>query len=86
MRYFSTLSILFFVLTAAAQGQELTSADEYSQRGIARFEKNDLDGAIADFTKVIEMNGKEWGYKFDANGKMKGHHEESTEKGEKDEH
>ena len=59
MRYFSTLSILLFVLTAAAQGQELTSADEYSQRGIARFEKNDLDGAIADFTKVIEMNGKE---------------------------
>jgi len=38
------------------------------------------------YEAVIEMNGKEWGYKFDANGKMKGRHEESTEKGEKDEH
>jgi len=59
MRYFSTLFILLFILTFAAEGQELTSADEYSQRGIARFEKNDLDGAITDFTKVIEMNGKD---------------------------
>jgi len=25
---------------------------------MARFEKNDLDGAIADFTKVIELNGQ----------------------------
>ena len=59
MRYFSALLILLFILTSAALGQELTSADEYSQRGIARFEKNDLDGAIADFTRVIEMNGKD---------------------------
>lgn len=59
MRYYSILLILLFSLTSAAQEQELTSADEYSQRGIARFQKNDLDGAIADFTKVIEMNGKD---------------------------
>jgi hypothetical protein len=59
MHYFSILLILLFILTSPAQGQGLTSADEYSQRGIARFEKNDLDGAIADFTKVIEMNGKD---------------------------
>ena len=59
MRYFSILLISLLILTSAAQGQELTSADQYSQRGIARFEKNDLDGAIADFTKVIEMNGKD---------------------------
>ena len=59
MHYFSILLILLFILTSPAQGQELTSPDEYSQRGIARFEKNDLDGAIADFTKVIEMNGKD---------------------------
>ena len=59
MRYFSILLISLFIQTSAAHGQELTSADEYSQRGIARFEKNDLDGAIADFTKVIEMNGKD---------------------------
>jgi tetratricopeptide (TPR) repeat protein len=59
VRYVSTLLISLFILTSAAQSQELTSAYEYSQRGIARFEKNDLDGAIADFTKVIEMNGKD---------------------------
>jgi tetratricopeptide (TPR) repeat protein len=59
MRYFSILLIPLLILTSAAQAQELTSADEYSQRGISRFQKNDLDGAIADFTKVIEMNGKD---------------------------
>jgi len=29
---------------------------------MARFEKNDLDGAIADFTKAIEMNGQNQEY------------------------
>jgi len=58
MNYFSFLLLPLLLLTFAEPAQELTSADEYSQRGIARFEKNDLDGAIADFTKVIEMNGK----------------------------
>jgi tetratricopeptide (TPR) repeat protein len=59
MRLFSILFIYLLILTPGAQGQEPTSADEYSQRGIARFQKNDLDGAIADFTKVIEMKGKD---------------------------
>jgi Tfp pilus assembly protein PilF len=58
MRY-SILFISLLIIISAAQGQELSSAYEYSQRAIARFEKNDLDGAIADFTKVIEMNGKD---------------------------
>ena len=62
MRYFTILLILLFIVTSAAQAQELSSADEYSQRGIARFEKNDLDGAIADFTKAIEMNGNDQAY------------------------
>jgi Flp pilus assembly protein TadD len=59
MRYFSILLIFFSFLISAAQAQELTSADQYAQRGIARFQKSDFDGAIADFTKVIEMNGKD---------------------------
>jgi tetratricopeptide (TPR) repeat protein len=58
MRY-SILFIFLLILTFAAHAQELPSADQYAQRGIARFQKNDLDGAIADFTKVIEMNGKD---------------------------
>ncbi len=59
MRFFSILFISLLTFTPAAQTQEPTSADQYSQRGIARFQKNDLDGAIADFTKVIEMNGQD---------------------------
>ena len=59
MRFFSILFICLLILTPGAHGQEPRSADEYSQRGIARFQKKDLDGAIADFTKVIEMNGKD---------------------------
>ncbi len=38
------------------------------------------------YEAVIEKDGKQWGYRFDANGNMKGKHDESTEKGEKDEH
>ena len=57
MRYLVILSLFFVLCNFGAQGQNPTSAAEYSQRGIARFQTNDLDGAIADFTKVIELNG-----------------------------
>ena len=45
---------------------------------IVRWEKEG-----ADYEAVIEKKGKEWGYKFDANGKMLGKHNEATEKGDK---
>lgn len=35
------------------------------------------------YEAVIEKNGKQWGYAFDGNGKMKGKHDESKEKAEK---
>jgi len=41
----------------------------------------------ANYDAVIEKNGKEWGFTFDANGKLLKKHEESKEhkeKGEKD--
>jgi len=65
MRYFN-LQLLFLLLLIActAHAQEPVSADDFSQRGISRFEKNDLEGAIADFTKAIEMNGHELGFCF----------------------
>ena len=44
---------------------------------IVRWEKEGKN-----YEAVIEKSGKEWGYKFDANGKMKGRHEESKEKDE----
>ena len=53
------LASSFCVATIAARAQNPTSADDFSQRGINRFEKNDFEGAIADFTKVIELHGQQ---------------------------
>ena len=47
---------------------------------IVRWEKEG-----ADYEAVIEKNGKEWGLKFDADGKYLSKHDESKEKGEKTE-
>ena len=56
-----------------------SAAQSQAQGGtIVRWEKEG-----ANFEAVIEKNGKEWGYKFDANGKMLSKHDESKEKGEK---
>jgi plastocyanin len=44
---------------------------------IVRWEKEG-----ANYEAVIEKGGKEWGFKFDANGKVLSKHEESKEKGE----
>jgi len=48
---------------------------------IVRWEKEG-----ANYEAVIEKNGKEWGFKFDANGKKLGKHSEASEKGEKEGH
>jgi plastocyanin len=83
------------VLSVAAQAKEkheeesISSADvpvevqkaaETEAKGgkIVRWEKEG-----ADYEAVIDKNGKEWGFKFDANGKLLGKHDESKEKGEK---
>jgi hypothetical protein len=47
---------------------------------IVRWEKEGKN-----YEAVIEKDGKQWGYTFDAKGKMKGKHDESKEKGEKEE-
>ena len=39
----------------------------------------------ANYEAVIDKNGKEWGIRMDANGKVLGKHDESKEKGEKGE-
>ena len=53
------------------------AADKEASGGkIVRWEKEG-----ANYEAVIDKNGKEWGYKFDANGKMMGKHDESREKG-----
>src|ERR1700739_3527691 len=47
---------------------------------IVRWEKEG-----ANYEAVVSKDGKEWGYKFDANGKMLGKHSESAEHKEKGE-
>jgi hypothetical protein len=60
MRHFKLPVIFLLLLTAwSTHAQEPVSAEEFSQRGIARFEKNDLDGSITDFTKAIELKGQQ---------------------------
>jgi len=58
------LPVVFLLLLSASgtHAQDPVSADEYSQRGITSFEKNNLEGAIADFTKAIELNGHQLEY------------------------
>jgi hypothetical protein len=57
------------------------AADKQAKDGkIVRWEKEGTN-----YEAVIEKNGKEWGFKFDANGKMVSKHEESKEHKEKGE-
>ena len=65
MPYFSLRLIILLVFTACTVlAQEPVTADDFSQRGINRFEKNDLDGAIADFTRAIELKGHQLEFCF----------------------
>jgi len=57
------------------------AADTQAKGGkIVRWEKEG-----ADYEAVIEKNGKEWSFKFDANGKVVSKHDESKEHKEKGE-
>ena len=56
--------VLLLLLVCTAHAQEPVAADDFSQRGISRFQKNDLEGAIADFTKAIELNGQQLEFCF----------------------
>jgi uncharacterized membrane protein YkoI len=47
---------------------------------IVRWEKEG-----SNYEAVVDKDGKEWGFRFDANGKLLSKHEESKEKGEKGE-
>ena len=61
--------ILYFTLTASAQ--DPGAAREIYNRGQQRFMKGDFEGAIADFTRAIEMSSgpatKDWKVKTDFN-------------------
>ena len=57
MLYSLVLISLSLLITPGSQTQTPLSGEDYSQRGIARFEKNDFEGAVYDFTKAIELKG-----------------------------
>src|SRR5882762_6795709 len=62
------------------QAVQTAAASKIKGASIVRWEKEG-----ADYEAVVSKDGKEWGYKFDANGKMLGKHSESGEHKEKGE-
>lgn len=48
--------LVSLVIVAHVQAQALTTARDYTNRGVARQIKGDVDGAIADYTKAIEID------------------------------
>jgi hypothetical protein len=62
--------------------QAVQQAAEKQLKGasIVRWEKEG-----GNYEAVVSKDGKEWGYKFSADGKMLGKHSEAAEKGEKGE-
>jgi len=56
MRYRQTVLVLFiliFLTGVTVQAQTPASADNYYQHGASKFERGDLDGALADYTRAI---------------------------------
>ena len=62
------------------QAVQTAANKELKGASIVRWEKEG-----ANYEAVVSKDGKEWGYKFDANGKLLGKHSEAAEKGEKGE-
>lgn len=60
MRRFCCVAITLLAFFGAVLAQERgpQSADDYINRGIARYNKGDLVGAIADHTKAIALDPK----------------------------
>ena len=57
MRHFSVSILLLLLAGAAVYAQTApNSSDKYVMRGLQRASKGDLDGAIADYTRVIELD------------------------------
>jgi tetratricopeptide (TPR) repeat protein len=57
MRRVACLLISLFVLTlASAAAQELRSAKDYVKRGIARFSRGDIEGALSDYNQALQLN------------------------------
>jgi tetratricopeptide (TPR) repeat protein len=53
------LVVVFLFMAWPVQGQTPITADDYLRRGAARHSQGDLDGAISDFTKAIEIDSRD---------------------------
>ena len=62
------------------QAVQQAADKELKGASIVRWEKEG-----ANYEAVVSKDGKEWGYKFSASGKMMGKHSEAAENGEKGE-
>jgi hypothetical protein len=60
------------------QAVQTAAASKIKGASIVRWEKEG-----ANYEAVVNKDGKEWGYKFDANGKLLGKHSEASEHNEK---
>src|SRR4051812_40293773 len=47
--------VMMMILAGSVQSQSLRSVEDYEKRGEQRYTQSDYDGAISDFTLVIEM-------------------------------
>src|SRR2546423_2805303 len=56
VRRFSWLLVLLILAAPVVQAQSLHSAKDYVKRGLTRFSKGDLDGAIGDYSRAIELD------------------------------
>ena len=50
--------ILSAIFCAIVQAQTSDSAQHYLKQGLARYKSGDLDGAIVDFSRAIELNSR----------------------------
>jgi len=53
---FASLALLAVVLACGSSTDNADKAKQLINEGVARYEKGDLDGAIADYTKAIELD------------------------------
>lgn len=56
MRRFSRLFFFLLLVALPVQAQALRSSKEYVRRGLTRFGKGDLAGALADYSRAIELD------------------------------
>ena len=86
------LSLGTVVFAAEHHEEENLDSSKVPAAVVKAAEKDATGGKIVRWEKegnhyeaVIEKSGKQWGYSYDANGKMLNKHDESKEKSEKNE-